>query len=127
MVFFLFALYLIQISIVYLTSNEFSSDTFFKALLGKLTIIADVIIRIAPTVAAVTTGGTVLESLRSTTAYTAYLRLRKIIWTGTIKPSDVLYIRIKSVMENTSTQCVMDWMELVPKNVYNGAEQEDKW
>lgn len=75
----------------------------------------------------VTTGGVVSESLRSTTAYTAYLRLRKIIWTGTIKSTDVLYIRIKSVLENTSTQYVMDWMELVPKNVYNGAEQEDKW
>jgi hypothetical protein len=75
----------------------------------------------------VTTGGVVSESLRSTTTYTPYLRLRKIIWTGTIKPTDVLYIRIKSVLENTSTQYVMDWMELVPKNVYNGAEQEDKW
>lgn len=75
----------------------------------------------------VTNGGQVTESLRHTTSYSAYLRLRKIIWTGTIKPTDVLYLRIKSVLENTSTQFVMDWMELVPKNVYNGTEAEDKW
>ena len=75
----------------------------------------------------ITSGGVVTESLRNTTSYTAYLRLRKIIWTGSIKPTDVLYLRIKSVLENTSTQFVMDWMELVPKNVYNGAEAEDKW
>ncbi|MCH5178576.1 MAG: fasciclin domain-containing protein [Prevotellaceae bacterium] len=75
----------------------------------------------------VTNGGIVTESLRHTTSYSAYLRLRKIIWTGTIKPTDVLYLRIKSVLENTSTQFVMDWMELVPKNVYNGVEAEDKW
>lgn len=75
----------------------------------------------------VTSGGTVVESLRSTTSYQAYLRLRKIIWTGNIKPTDVLYLRIKSVLDNTATQFVMDWMEYAPKNVYNGVEAEDKW
>lgn len=75
----------------------------------------------------ISNGGMVTESLRNTTSYRQYLRLRKIIWTGTIKPTDVLYLRIKSVLEDTSTQFVMDWMELVPKNVYNGVEAEDKW
>lgn len=72
-------------------------------------------------------GAPVTESLRNTTTYMSYLRLRKIIWTGRIKPSDVLYLRIKSVLENTKTQFVMDWMELVPKSVYNGTQQEDRW
>lgn len=75
----------------------------------------------------VTSGGNVVESLRNTSSYRSYLRLRKIIYTGNIKPTDVLYLRIKSVLDNTSTQFVMDWMEYAPKSVYNGVEAEDKW
>lgn len=74
-----------------------------------------------------TSGGKVTESLRSTTAYQDYLRLRKIIYTGNLKPTQTYYLRIKSVLENTKTQFVMDWMEYAPKNVYNGIEPEDKW
>ena len=75
----------------------------------------------------ISNGGTVTESLRNTTSYQNYLRLRKIIYTGTLKPGEVYYLRIKSVLENTKTQFVMDWMEYAPKNVYNGIEPEDKW
>ena len=78
----------------------------------------------------ISTGGTVVNTLRNPNglnAQYAYQRLRKIIWTGTIKPTDVLYVRIKSVLENTATQFVMDYMELVPKNVYAGVDAEDKW
>ena len=76
----------------------------------------------------ITTNGIVTESLRGTQTYSSnYLRVRKIIWTGTIKPADILYLRIKTVLQDTNTQCVLDWLELVPKNIYNGAEQEDKW
>ena len=72
-------------------------------------------------------GGAVKESLRNTTAYSAYLRLRKIIYTGTLKPGETYYLRIKSVLENTNTQFVMDWVEYAPKNVYNGVDPEDRW
>lgn len=75
----------------------------------------------------ITRGGVVTESLRNTTSYQAYLRLRKIIYTGTLKPTETYYLRIKSVLENTQTQFVMDWMEYAPKNVYNGVIPEDKW
>ena len=78
----------------------------------------------------ISTGGVVVYTLRNPNginAQYAYQRLRKIIWTGTIRPTDVLYVRIKSVLENTSTQFVMDYMEFAPKNVYNGVEAEDKW
>jgi uncharacterized surface protein with fasciclin (FAS1) repeats len=76
----------------------------------------------------VTKGGApVTESLRNTTSYQSYLRLRKIIYTGTLKPTETYYLRIKSVLENTKTQFVMDWMEYAPKNVYNGVTPEDKW
>lgn len=72
----------------------------------------------------VTTGGTTTSSLR---AQTAYQRIRKIIYTGVMKPDEVYYVRCKSVLANTSTQFVMDWLELVPKNIYNGATPEDQW
>ena len=75
----------------------------------------------------ITNGGVVRESLRNTTSYVNYLRLRKIIYTGNLKPEETYYLRIKSVLDNTSTQFVMDWMEYAPKNVYNGEEPEDKW
>lgn len=78
----------------------------------------------------ISTGGVVVNTLRNPNgigSMYAYQRLRKIIWTGTIKPTDVLYLRIKSVLENTATQFVMDWMEYAPKNVYAGVDAEDKW
>lgn len=71
-----------------------------------------------------TTGGVVNLSLR---AQTQYQRIRKIVYTGNFKPDETYYVRCKSVLSNTSTQFVMDWLELVPKNVYNGTNPEDIW
>ncbi len=71
-----------------------------------------------------TTGGVVSLSLRD---QTQYQRIRKIVYTGTFKPDQTYYVRCKSVLSNTSTQFVMDWLELVPKNVYNGTNPEDIW
>lgn len=76
----------------------------------------------------ITRGGTVTESLRNTESYRQYLRLRKIIYTGTLSPGKSYYLRCKSVLENVSTQFVMDWVEYAPKNVYaNDLVPEDKW
>ena len=44
-----------------------------------------------------------------------------------MSPDKVYYVRCKSVLANTSTQFVMDWLELVPRSVYNGAKPEDQW
>lgn len=71
-----------------------------------------------------TTGGVVRISMRDRTDYQ---RIRKIIYTGTFKPDETYYVRCKSVLANSSTQFVMDWIELVPKNIYNGPTPEDKW
>lgn len=73
-----------------------------------------------------TSGGKVTTSLRYY-ATSDYLRVRRIIYTGTMKPTETWYLRVKSVLKSTSTQFVMDWMELVPKNIYNGVEPEDRW
>lgn len=76
----------------------------------------------------ITRGGVVTESLRNTESYRSYLRLRKIIYTGTLSPGKTYYLRCKSVLENPKTQFVMDWLEYAPKNVYaNDLYPEDKW
>ena len=55
-------------------------------------------------------------------------RLRYIAYTGTFDPSKDYYLRLKSVLENTSAQLFLDYFELCPKSVYNNPLQaEDKW
>ena len=56
-----------------------------------------------------------------------YIRLRKILWSGNMSPNETYYVRIKSVLENTRTCCMLDYFELVPKYIYNGPESEDPW
>ncbi|MEG1580391.1 MAG: fasciclin domain-containing protein [Bacteroidaceae bacterium] len=53
--------------------------------------------------------------------------VRKIIWTGTMHPEKVYYLRFKSVLQSTNTQLSTDYIEIVPKSVYNGKELEDRW
>jgi uncharacterized surface protein with fasciclin (FAS1) repeats len=72
-------------------------------------------------------GAVVIESMRNTTTYVNNMRLRRIIWTGQVKPQDVLYIRVKSVLENTNACFLLDYMEWCPKQIYNGSEAEDQW
>ncbi len=52
---------------------------------------------------------------------------RGIIYTGTLDPNETYYMRFKSVLENTSTQLYLDYLEICPKSVYSGAVEEDKW
>lgn len=49
------------------------------------------------------------------------------VYTGTLDPKKTYYVRFKSVLENTSTELFLDYIELVPKSVYNGVEEEDEW
>lgn len=70
-------------------------------------------------------GGVVRTSLRS--AAGDYIRLRKILWSGIMKPDETYYIRIKSVLDNTRTCCMLDYFEMVPKSVFNGSTAEDPW
>ena len=52
---------------------------------------------------------------------------RRIAYTGTFDPQKTYYLRMKSVLENTSTQLFIDYFEWCPKTVYNGVEEEDDW
>ncbi|MEG1738307.1 MAG: fasciclin domain-containing protein [Bacteroidaceae bacterium] len=53
--------------------------------------------------------------------------VRKVIWTGMMEAGKTYYVRFKSVLKSTNTQLFFDYLEIVPKSVYNGAEVEDKW
>ena len=52
---------------------------------------------------------------------------RRIAYTGNFDPQKTYYLRMKSVLENTSTQLFIDYFEFCPKSVYNGVEEEDGW
>ena len=53
--------------------------------------------------------------------------IRKIIFTGTLEEGKTYYVRFKSVLESTNTQFFFDYLEFVPKTIYNGDIPEDKW
>lgn len=52
--------------------------------------------------------------------------LRKIIYTGQLEAGKTYYIRFKSVLSG-SHEFFYDYLEMVPKSIYNGDEAEDKW
>jgi len=53
--------------------------------------------------------------------------LRKIIYTGQFEAGKTYYIRFKSVLTSTNTEFFFDYIELVPKSVYSGENNEDIW
>ena len=53
--------------------------------------------------------------------------LRRIIYTGQLNAGETYYIRFKSVLNNTAAEFFFDYLEIVPKSVYNGDVSEDRW
>ncbi len=53
--------------------------------------------------------------------------LRRIIFTGQLNAGETYYVRFKSVLNNPDTEFFFDYLELVPKSIYNGDIAEDKW
>ena len=53
--------------------------------------------------------------------------MRRIIYTGQLTAGETYYIRFKSVLEATDTEFFYDYLEFVPKSIYNGDVAEDKW
>ena len=53
--------------------------------------------------------------------------LRRIIFTGRLEAGVTYYIRFKSVLEDESSEFFYDYLEIVPKSVFNGIRAEDKW
>lgn len=52
--------------------------------------------------------------------------LRRIIFTGQLEAGETYYIRFKSVLQS-SAEFFFDYLEFVPKSIYNGEVAEDKW
>lgn len=52
--------------------------------------------------------------------------LRRIIFTGQLEAGETYYIRFKSVLQS-SAEFFFDYLEIVPKTIYNGEVAEDKW
>lgn len=52
--------------------------------------------------------------------------LRRIIYTGQLNAGETYYIRFKSVLQS-SAEFFFDYLEIVPKSIYNGEVAEDKW
>ncbi len=55
------------------------------------------------------------------------LCLRRIIFRGQLEEGKTYYIRFKSVLESANTEFFFDYLEFVPKTIYNGEDPEDKW
>lgn len=53
--------------------------------------------------------------------------LRRVIFTGQLNEGETYYLRFKSVLKNSESEFFFDYLELVPKSVYNGDVAEDKW
>lgn len=53
--------------------------------------------------------------------------LRRIIFRGQLEEGKTYYVRFKSVLQSSSTEFFYDYLEFVPKIIYNGDEPEDKW
>ncbi|MBR1667631.1 MAG: fasciclin domain-containing protein [Bacteroidaceae bacterium] len=61
------------------------------------------------------------------TARDSQNNLRKIIYTGQFEAGETYWIRYKSVLQSTSSEFFYDYIELVPKSVYAGENNEDIW
>ena len=69
--------------------------------------------------------GPMLTPLRNSEG--SIISLRKVIYTGQMETSKTYYIRVKSVLESTANGMDLDYVEVVPKWVYNGPTGEDIW
>jgi hypothetical protein len=53
--------------------------------------------------------------------------LRRIVTRQRMEPGTTYYLRYKSALKKLDAQLYVDFIEIVPKEVYNGAEVEDIW
>lgn len=72
-----------------------------------------------------TYSGPMLTPLRNSEG--GIISLRKVVYTGQLESSKTYYMRIKSVLESTANGMDLDYIEVVPKWVYNGPTGEDIW
>ena len=66
-----------------------------------------------------------LETIRDASPATP--GLRRIVTRQRMDPETTYYLRYKSALKKLDAQLYVDFIEIVPKEVYNGAEVEDIW
>ena len=66
-----------------------------------------------------------LETIRDASPATP--GLRRIVTRQRMEPGTTYYLRYKSALKKLDAQLYVDFIEIVPKEVYNGAEVEDIW
>jgi hypothetical protein len=53
--------------------------------------------------------------------------LRRIVSRQYMKPNETYYLRFKSALKKMDAEWFLDFIEIVPKEVYDGAVDEDIW
>ena len=53
--------------------------------------------------------------------------LRRIVATKRMEPGKSYYLRYKSALKKLDSQLQIDYIEIVPKEVFGGNEAEDVW
>ncbi len=53
--------------------------------------------------------------------------LRRIVTRQSMKPNETYYLRFKSALKKMDAEWFLDFIEIVPKEVYDGAVDEDIW
>ena len=72
-----------------------------------------------------TSGSKGLDPIRDASPATP--GLRRIVTRQRMDPETTYYLRYKSALKKLDAQLYVDFIEIVPKEIYNGAEVEDIW
>jgi hypothetical protein len=65
------------------------------------------------------------QGTRMSRSYNGHIR--RIVTTQRLEPNKSYYLRYKSALNKLDSQLQIDYIEIVPKEVYAGAEAEDVW
>lgn len=56
-----------------------------------------------------------------------YSCMRRIVIQTQLEPNKTYYLRFKSALKKLDSQLFLDFIEYAPKNIFNGAQEEDIW
>jgi hypothetical protein len=65
------------------------------------------------------------QGTRMSRSYNGHIR--RIVTTQRLEPNKSYYLRYKSALNKLDSQLQIDYIEIVPKEVYAGTEAEDVW
>ena len=56
-----------------------------------------------------------------------YSCMRRIVIQTQLEPNKTYYLRFKSALKKLDSQLFLDFIEYAPKNIFNGAQEENIW